>query len=259
VIARWGSAALLTLVAPLSLSAQAVLAGTVRADSTGAPIAGVEIVVEGTAFRATTGPNGRYVIGGLTPGNRTVLFRSVGYHPVRTPVLLVQADTTFANALMVPGEVILPPIEVRATPDAPRGMGVEGLAERKRLGMGRFYEAEELRKSEHLGLNDLLRRKGGVLIESRRYEGSNIWVAFHPHRRDAFGVPNCIMQIYLNGTPVGRGGLAGLPGTRPEDLRLFDISSLEAVEVYRSAAQVPPEYGGATGGCGVILLWSRQK
>jgi hypothetical protein len=256
VTARWCSTTALTLVAPLSLSAQAVLTGTVRADSTGAPIPGVEIVVEGTAFRATTGPNGRYVIGGLAPGNRTVLFRSVGYHPVRTPVLLVQADTTFANALMVPGEVVLPPIEVRATPDAPRGIGLEGLQERKRLGMGRFYEAEELRKSEHLGLNDLLRRKGGVLIESRRYEGRNIWVAFHPHRRDAFGVPNCVMQIYYNGAPVGRGGNHD---PRPEDLRLFDIASLEAVEVYRSAAQVPPEYGGATGGCGVILLWSRQK
>jgi len=236
------------VLAPGALPAQAVLTGTVRADSTGTPLAGVEILVEGTAFRTTTGPNGRFAISGIPAGSRFVLFRSVGYHPVRTPVLLSAGDTTFANALLVPGEVILPPVEVRATPDAPRGVGLEGFAERKRLGMGQFYEAEELRRSEHLKLSDLLRRKGGVVIKNH--------VAYHPHRLSLGGGHNCVMQLYYNGAPVGRGGIHD---ARPEDLRLFEISGLEAVEVYRSAAQVPPEYGGATGGCGVILLWSRQK
>jgi hypothetical protein len=140
---------------------------------------------------------------------------------------------------------------VRGSPEPPGGLGRDGLADRKRLGFGRFYEADELRKSEHLKLDDLLRRKGGVTVERR----GGIWIAFHPHRLGADGRPNCVMQIYYNGTPVGRGGIHE---PKPEDLRLFEISSLDAVEVYRSAAQVPPEYGGATGGCGVILLWSRQ-
>lgn len=75
------------------------------------------------------------------------------------------------------------------------------------------------------------------------------------------------MQVYLNGAKVGRGGmvregagkLEGLQlGAVATDLRLFDIASLEAVEVYRSAAQVPQEYGGPTAACGVLLLWTRQ-
>jgi hypothetical protein len=41
------------------------------------------------------------------------------------------------------------------------------------------------------------------------------------------------------------------------DLREFALTGLDAVEVYRSAAEVPLEYGGANAGCGVILLWSR--
>jgi hypothetical protein len=39
---------------------------------------------------------------------------------------------------------------------------------------------------------------------------------------------------------------------------MFNLFGLDAVEVYRSAAEVPVEYGGSNAGCGVILLWSRR-
>jgi hypothetical protein len=40
----------------------------------------------------------------------------------------------------------------------------------------------------------------------------------------------------------------------------FDVihpNNVEAIEVYRSPAEVPPQYGGAEAACGVILLWRR--
>ena len=40
---------------------------------------------------------------------------------------------------------------------------------------------------------------------------------------------------------------------------LVPIEILEAAEVYRSASEAPPRYGGGMGGCGVIVLWSRTR
>jgi hypothetical protein len=138
-------------------------------------------------------------------------------------------------------------------------MGREAFDERRRMGFGRFYDSAVLRESEHLRLDDLLRRQGGVAVEPHEVDGDRKWIAFHPTR------PMCTMQVYYNGVKVGVGGILNKAIPRsagrvvdPPDLRMFDLSSLHAVEVYRSAAQVPQEYGGPTAACGVILLWSRQ-
>jgi hypothetical protein len=63
------------------------------------------------------------------------------------------------------------------------------------------------------------------------------------------------MQVYYNGIKLGKGGV--LDGHTP-NLKDFSVSSLDKIEVYRSAAQVPLEYGGPTAACGVLLLWTRQ-
>jgi hypothetical protein len=249
-----------------SLAAQSAMSGTVREDGSGRPLLGVEVILEGTGRAATTAENGRYLLSGLTPGRTTVVFRMVGYLPVRVPVLLVAGDTLRANATLIASEVVLDPIVVEGKPSTVGvGMGREAFDERRRLGFGRFYDSATLRESEHLRLDDLLRRQGGVAVVQQDVEGDRKWIAFHPSRRGPGGDLNCAMQVYHNGVKVGVGGILNKAMTRaqgrvvdPPDLRMFDLSSLHAVEVYRSAAQVPQEYGGSTAGCGVILLWSRQ-
>jgi hypothetical protein len=81
-------------------------------------------------------------------------------------------------------------------------------------------------------------------------------VALNPYRRDPMtGALSCPMQVYWNGIKLGSGGVWD---ERTPDLRAFSVSSLDNIEVYRSAAQVPMENGGATAACGVLLLWTRQ-
>ncbi len=38
---------------------------------------------------------------------------------------------------------------------------------------------------------------------------------------------------------------------------LVNISEVAAVEVYRRPAELPAEFGGATDGCGAVVLWTR--
>lgn len=248
---------ILLSVLPLQLSAQATITGVVRDDSSGAPLLGVEVLISGTPHRTTTNIQGRYLLGGLPSGVYQAIFRKLGHLPVRVDVRLTEGDTTRANTLLIESAVVLDPVIVTGMPERSRGAGIglEAFEERRKMGFGRFFDREQLQRYEdYLSLHDMLRRYSDVEIMGN----SAGLYAFSRIRRDISGRPNCLMQVYYNGAPVGRGGVVGVSGVHPTDLRMFSLFGLEAIEVYRSAAEIPQEYGGPSAGCGVILLWSRR-
>jgi hypothetical protein len=229
---------------------QSAMQGIVRDDSTARPLAGVEVILGTTGLRTITNEQGRYVLGGLPTGRHQAIFRQVGFLPGRVEVLLVAGDTVRVNMTLSASTVVLDPLEVTALPSY--GLAGQGFAERMRLGLGSFYEAEELREMEHLRLHDVLRRKGNVEIYGVH------GIPMHPHMRDENGALNCFMTVFLDGIMISQGGRAA-SGGNPIGLRdLIGVHALEAVEVYRSAAQVPIEFGGSRAQCGVIVLWTKR-
>jgi hypothetical protein len=66
----------------------------------------------------------------------------------------------------------------------------------------------------------------------------------------------CWLTVYQDGALLYRNG-SRLPP--PDFERDFRVSELESVEVYRSSAEVPVEYGGTSAACGVVLLWTRRR
>ena len=59
-------------------------------------------------------------------------------------------------------------------------------------------------------------------------------------------------NVYLDGVRVIR-------DTSPSDVTLDDFvlaSEITAMEVYRNAAEIPAEFGGAVGRCGAIVIWT---
>jgi hypothetical protein len=121
----------------------------------------------------------------------------------------------------------------------PRGLGAEGFAERRRLGLGKFIDSVELRRNEHLPLVDLLMRVPRVEFLGNVIASGRI-------RLPDGG--KCPMQVYYDGVPI----------RQPAELRLFEVASLVAVEVYRGASEIPIEFSGIRSQCGVLVLWSRR-
>jgi len=248
-----------------SLPAQSMLFGHVRQDSSGTPLAGVEVVLEGSAQRATTDAQGRFRLGNLPDGLQTALFRLVGYRPVRLRVRLLQGDSTRADAVMLKEAVQqLDPVEVAGKPNAPRGVGVETFEERRRLGFGRFIDSSELRRHELRRIADVLRGVPGLNlvrwrecsgrtcdpVEERAASGQGAITSIRGGLKEY-----CWMTVLLDGHYLYTAG----SGNRPPDFsRDFRVAELQAIEIYRSSSEVPPEFGGAVGGCGVIVLWSRR-
>jgi len=248
------------LVSGSSVGAQSVLAGRVREDSTGRPLAGVEVVIMGSDRRTITDASGRYVLNMLPDGRRQVLFRSVGFRPVQEWVVLGRVDTVWANPMLVAQTVQLDPITVTAKPDAPRGLGLEAFEERRKLGFGKFLDSATLRRNEHQRLPALLDRLQGIGFSILDKQV----VAVSRRRFGPMGEP-CYMSVVLDGSVIyssvapGLGGGGGTSGRAPPDLKMFDVASLTAVELYRGAGEVPIEFGGAGAACGVLVLWTRRN
>jgi hypothetical protein len=230
-----------------------VLAGVVRDDSTGRPVAGVEVVLEGTDKTAVTNDIGRYAMNDAPTGAGTLLFRSIGYRPVRLGVRLVEADTVWADARLVKEGVVLDPIEVTGRTPLPAGLR-GGFEERRASGFGKFIDSTELRRNEHVRLGDLMRRHGIQIVRIRDTRVAPQFRLIPVVANRAKG--NCLMKVILNGMSVYDPDRdAGWPTSIDE----FTVGSLEAVEVYQNIAQVPIEFSGNLVTCGVVVLWSRQR
>jgi hypothetical protein len=132
------------------------------------------------------------------------------------------------------------------TATAPRRdpyLNLTGFYQRERKEIGTFIDRGQIDKSKPRRTSDLFRSVAGARIVPR---GTNYEVV---SRRFSSGRGMCLPMIYLDGAPVGRGGLDDM--ALPEDLL--------GVEAYMSSSRVPAQYSGSNAACGVILLWTRMK
>ncbi len=85
---RFGIAFGLLAASPLGLLAQGtgVLAGVVKEDSTGRPIAGAEVSVDVARRQALTDAQGRFRLADVAAGAHTVNVRRLGYAPLSVTV-----------------------------------------------------------------------------------------------------------------------------------------------------------------------------
>ena len=111
---------LFCLTAPLAraTSQEAGSTGTVSGTVTneqGAPLAGVQVTVEGTGLGAVSQDNGRYVITHVPVGARTIRVRYVGYRPQSMPVTVAADQRAAENFRMVEDPLSLSSVVVTGT------------------------------------------------------------------------------------------------------------------------------------------------
>jgi hypothetical protein len=229
----------LLLVPGRGIAAQAVLAGTIRDDSTGRPLEGADVLIESSTKRGTSLASGGYAISGVPAGNHVALVRLVGYAPIRIAFRASGNDTTWLNARLTRSVQPLEPVTVEAKPDFIAADRLRTFEENRRLGFGKFMDSTYLRKWEAVSFSVLVARVPGVTV------------VCHRGRRPCYAASNrsgCPMRVFVDGMP-----------SRLTDIGTdWRVSELEAVEIYRSAAELPAEYNSASSACGVLALWTRR-
>ncbi|HXF99868.1 MAG TPA: TonB-dependent receptor, partial [Bacteroidota bacterium] len=100
---------------PLVAGTTGKIAGMVRDKSTGEPLPGANVVVEGTTLGASTLGDGSYVILNVPPGTHDVRISLVGYVGTRVRGLRVVADQTASlDVHLEPSAVELADVVVQA-------------------------------------------------------------------------------------------------------------------------------------------------
>ncbi|MDQ3996806.1 MAG: carboxypeptidase-like regulatory domain-containing protein, partial [Gemmatimonadota bacterium] len=127
---REAGAVLALLIAPLLAASAGAQAGTGRitgtaTDSvTGRPLAGVQVAVAGTRFRAVTDDAGRYTIAGVTAGTHPLEARRVGYRRATASVTVTEGGTGQADIRLATAPLTLEAVVTTGVVDPTSGTRV---------------------------------------------------------------------------------------------------------------------------------------
>jgi iron complex outermembrane recepter protein len=232
--------AVAALAAPPALAqSTGAVSGRVMSASSGAPVIGAFILVDGGAPKAQTNVEGRYRVGGLSVGTHTIEARR-GTATAATKVhvsagAVATADFTLRDAPPVLAAVTV--IGTRTDLDETRARAAEV------PGAVSVVGPDEIRATRQANLKDVLEFTPGVYVQSRfgaadesqiSVRGSGLRNNFH-----ARGI-----NLLVNGMPYRNAD--GFT-----DFESLEMLTTEAIEVYKGANAL--RYGGSTLGGAINL------
>ena len=217
-----------------SLRGTATLAGTVRGAG-GQPLASAELHILGAAASAVSDERGRYSLGALPAGTRSLVVRRIGYEVAEMPVEL-RAGRTLQRDVRLVRVVSLDSMRVVAL----RSQYPEFEYNRRSSAFGIFLGPEEIARRKAAETSDFLTGVPGVTPSGHGPDAQAISV----HGRG--GAQPCAgMRVVVNGILEGMA------------LNQIPASSVAAIEIYPQGAFAPSQYS-VRGSCGVIVLWTTQ-
>lgn len=196
--------------------------------------------------RTVTDSTGGFLLEARAAGRYKLAVDAEGYRGTVTPAFSLEEGTQIiVRYTLSPTVILLAPLEITArSRPLISGMTMQGFNERRAKGQGFAITREQIDQRHARLVSDLLRMVPGVRVEWR-FGGSRITVT--GSSRAARG--NCAVRVLLDGIEFRWGS------TTIDDIPTFDI---EAIEVFRSIAELPPEMAGPESSCGVIAIWTRR-
>ena len=226
---RVALAAVVLLVSATALSAQATgkLEGRIR-DQAGAPIAGAQVRIEGTAYGAVADARGYYFINNIPAGTVDLLAQFVGYKPVRTTGLVILAGQTITQDFSLEQQPVeLGEIEVQAAQNV--------LVPRDATATKQAISGEFTSKLPVDRLQNVIVLQPGVVQTT----GGNVSV--RGGRTDE-------TVYYIDGVPVSPGGRGGeFVGTNVNS-RGVDVSTESFEQASVTTGSATAEFGNAQSG-----------
>ena len=237
----------------------------------------LELLAEDSSIVARTmsDAEGNWRLDVPRPGRYYVVARHPGYQPwTSTPVDVAAGDGLNAVFHIKRLAVKLDPIEVRA--EAVRQyLEVSGFFERQRSNFGHFLTPEAIQKRQATRVTDLLTAIPGV--QRVALAGGSVGPAQIQLRGSSLSQGGlCRPRVFVDGLmystgdsrPIRRNDADATERAEDDLLRRMDQaislddlghpSIIAGIEVYRSASQVPVQFGGTSVDtlCGVIVIWT---
>ncbi|MEP7067261.1 MAG: carboxypeptidase regulatory-like domain-containing protein [Gemmatimonadota bacterium] len=216
---------------------RAQLSGTV-VGADGKPLEGAQIYLVGAAVGARADSRGIFHLSGLPAGTQTVEVRLLSYSPKRYTVDLSPTRESRLAAVMDAKAQVLGEVTVQGKPTH----NIPGFDDRAKRGLGTFLDREAIENRQSVLTTDLFRTIPGLTVG---FDGTNYVV----QSSRAVG-SRCQVQWYVDGSPYDNSQNDLDQSLRPDDI--------EAIEVYKSASEVPVQFQGRDSSCGTVLVWTKR-
>ena len=269
------------LLALLSGPAQAQLVRgqLLDLDSNEPLTAGIVTLLNENGRRVTTtvtGESGAWALRAPLPGTYFVEAKRLGYRPaIDGPVEITSGNNWTAVFHLQRLPVMLDPIEISAEATR-RYLELTGFFNRQRSDFGHYVTPEQIERRQATRITDLLTTIPGVRLVPTGGGLNARAIQLRGSFKPQSGL--CQPRVFVDGLIFLRGD-SRPPGVEAaDDLERFfeenpdlssyaglsiddiaDPSTVAAIEVYRSGAQVPVQFGGTSiqTQCGVIVIWTR--
>ncbi|MEO5817173.1 MAG: carboxypeptidase-like regulatory domain-containing protein [Gemmatimonadaceae bacterium] len=204
--------------------------------STGEPVRDARINLDGMSSSAISNDTGVFVLPRLPAGSQAVIVRRIGYLPKRLPVELRAGATSALTVVLDKTVQVLDSMRVVARRYSSQAEFLAEFEQRKRASPGGiFYTEEYLRRRVYRDTPDIFRNIAGLTVSS---DGVVSLTRGAASLTDSRCIPSLFIDNVRMDTP--------LDIVRPQEIR--------AIEIYKSAASVPPMYNDP---CGAIVIWTK--
>ncbi|GAC1412945.1 MAG: hypothetical protein NVSMB53_10180 [Gemmatimonadaceae bacterium] len=223
----------------LDAQQEGVVTGSVT-DSSGVPVLGAELSVDGLAGRASSDERGGFRISGVPLGERRLNVRRLGFAPVAVGVKVSREAEARVDIRLNILAAALPPVVVHGTGVVYTGR-LAGYYERlEKKSSGYFITREQIDEENPQRLGQLLQRVPG--ISAVRGPAGMTGVRMRGRR--------CWPLVWIDGTPMPAGEV---------DLDSFAPSTIQGIELYLGSTTAPIRYmyNRDLSSCGTVLIWSR--
>ncbi|MDB4873696.1 MAG: hypothetical protein JWM41_142 [Gemmatimonadetes bacterium] len=210
------------------------------------PIHAAFVSILSTKIRVGTGPNGRFRITNVPPGQYLVIVKRVGFSPTSGVVEVPKSDTLRLSYTLTPAVQTLGAVVVTEKALSTKMREFEA---RRRLGQGQFLGSEEIDKANTVFATELFRKFMSVNVSPSLTSSMPEYYALSQREGGNPQLGACPMQVYLDQVP--------LPTPFNLDL-LPSPKEIAAIEVYAGSSTIPPQFNGYNRGCGVILVWTKD-
>jgi hypothetical protein len=227
---------------------RATIIGRVNIAGDTMPMAGAEVVVEGSRERATTDVHGGFKFTGIYPGRYEVRVRRLGYEQLVKMVTVAGGETSRNVWEMHQVPQHLSEVRVNGrTVSVP--MYLQDAYRRAATGFGDYLLPDEIERRNAYSTRELFDMVPGARVSDNIYEPSPVQFARCNGHENPSG-QGAAIQVYIDGHRVTRmmNEQDALNSVTPRDIEL--------VEVYRGTARIPGEF--LEDACAVIVIWTKR-
>jgi hypothetical protein len=243
-------------------SATAEFTGAIE-DSSGAPLADAEVSIAELGLRTRADGRGTFRMPGVIPGAYVVGVRKVGFGSMEAQIDFSPSQTVDRRIVLIRNVAQLDTVltvDKTLWREAPL---LREFEENRKIGLGKFFTREDLEKARGRSIVSIFENIVGY---SAITDGVSKWIK---STRTRSFVPACY-ELQDQTSPVAPSLKCGcfpivfldyqkLSSEREvPNMNRFRADDLEAIEVYRSAAETPQRYTLLNSQCGVIVLHSRR-